>query len=991
MYKLYLSLSRYLTVLLLVITTTAWSQRNVTGQVTSQDDGSGIPGVNVVEKGTTNGTVSDIDGNFSINVAENATLVFSFVGFAGQEIAVGNQSSINVAMTPDVTSLDEVVVVGYGTQEKKEITSSVVELDEAEFNKGNINDPTQLLQGKVPGLSVYNRGGDPNRNSTIRLRGISTVGANTEPLVVIDGVIGASLDNVDPNDIESINVLKDGSAAAIYGSRGSSGVILVTTKRGSSRAGGLSTSYNGYVSAATIARTQPIMTPSEYVAAGGNDLGSETDWVDEVTRTGISHVHNIALSGGNESTTFRVSTNFRNVEGILEKSGFDQINARANFTHNTLNNKLKFDLNMALTNRKSDFSFNEALRYGVLFNPTAPIRFDNGDYYQAILFDNFNPVAILNQNVNEGKRKNLNFNAKVDYAILDNLTLTANYGQQYENNLNGEYYSRNSLFRGLNRGGLARRYTSDRSFSLFEGYATYSKSFSKMNMDVSAGYSFQEDQFEDFFLSLGNFPSDELGYYALETSGDRLSGLASLVDINSSRSPNSRIIAYFARVNLGFDNAIFFNASVRREGSTKLGADNQWGVFPAVGLGVDLNRYLDINNVDVLKFRVGYGVTGSLPNETGLAQDQYTYDFQSGGTVTKTRDANRDLKWEQKSEINLGLDFGLGGKLMGALDVYTRDIKDFILERNVDVAVYPSGRRFENAGSLKTNGIELSLNYNAVEFGRVRWNPGIVLSTYKTTLESYINDEEMRADLGAPGQNGTSMIRVAVGEEIGQIWGPVFSGVTTDDASTEANEGGRPVFSDLNGDGQVISNQGSALLPEGDFRELGKGLPSLELGFTNQVTVGNWDFNAFFRGAFGHSLVNTFRAFYEPIDPGAINSYNRVITDKAVDGLTSAQFSSLYVEKADFFKLDNVTVGYNIKNASTSVIRSFRIYANVQNAFVITNYTGIDPEPVLQDYGAIDNGGFLDLSTPDVLAPGLDRRNSYFTARTFTLGVNIGL
>lgn len=997
MYKLYLSLSRYLTVLLLVITTTAWSQRNVTGQVTSQDDGSGIPGVNVVEKGTTNGTVSDIDGNFSINVAENATLVFSFVGFAGQEIAVGNQSSINVAMTPDVTSLDEVVVVGYGTQEKKEITSSVVELDEAEFNKGNINDPTQLLQGKVPGLSVYNRGGDPNRNSTIRLRGISTVGANTEPLVVIDGVIGASLDNVDPNDIESINVLKDGSAAAIYGSRGSSGVILVTTKRGSSRAGGLSTSYNGYVSAATIARTQPIMTPSEYVAAGGNDLGSETDWVDEVTRTGISHVHNIALSGGNESTTFRVSTNFRNVEGILEKSGFDQINARANFTHNTLNNKLKFDLNMALTNRKSDFSFNEALRYGVLFNPTAPIRFDNGDYYQAILFDNFNPVAILNQNVNEGKRKNLNFNAKVDYALLDNLTLTANYGQQYENNLNGEYYSRNSLFRGLNRGGLARRYTSDRSFTLFETYATYSKSFSKTNLDFSLGYSFQEDQFEDFFLSLGNFPSDELGYYALETSGDRLSGLASLVDINSSRSPDSRIIAYFARVNLAFDNAIFLNASVRREGSTKLGADNQWGVFPAVGLGVDLNRYFDISNVDVLKFRVGYGVTGSLPNETGLAQDVYSYDFELGGTVTKTRDANRDLKWEQKSEINLGLDFGFGGKFIGALDVYTRDIKDFILERNVDVAVYPSGRRFENAGSLKTNGIELSLNYNAVEFGRVRWNPGIVLSTYKTTLESYINDEEMRADLGAPGQNGTSMIRVAVGEEIGQIWGPVFNRVSVGDGDGEdANnpdgiKEGAPIFTDLNGDGTVISNQGSALLPEGDFRELGKGLPSLELGFTNQVTFGNWDFNAFFRGAFGHSLVNTFRAFYEPIDPGAINSYNRVITDKAVAGLTSAQFSSLYVEKADFFKLDNVTLGYNIKNASTSVIRSFRVYANVQNAFVITNYTGIDPEPVLQDYGAIDNGGFLDLSTPDVLAPGLDRRNSYFTARTFTLGVNIGL
>jgi iron complex outermembrane receptor protein len=949
--------------------------------VTSAEDGVGIPGVNVVEKSTTNGTVTDVDGNYTLNVGENSTLVFTFVGYATQELAVGNQSNLNVTLNADVTSLDEVVVVGYGSQERKEITSSVVTLDEKEFNKGNINDPTQLLQGKVPGLSVYNRGGDPNSNSTIRLRGISTVGANTQPLVVIDGVIGASLDNVDPNDIESINVLKDGSAAAIYGSRGSSGVILVTTKRGTSRAGALSTTYNGYISAASVLRAQPNMSASEYVAAGGNDLGSETDWLKEVTRTGVSHVHNVAISGGNENTTFRVSTNFRNIQGILQKSGFDQVNARANLTHAALNNKLKLDLNLALTNRKSSFSFNDALRYAVLFNPTAPIRFDNGDYYQAILFDNFNPAAIIAQNENGGKRKNLNYNAKLDYSLTKNLTLTANYGQQYENNLNGEYYSRNSLYRGLNRGGLARRYTSDRSFTLFEGYATFSESFNKINMDLSAGYSFQEDQFEDIFIELGNFPSDALGFNALEASGDRLSGLASRVNINSNRSPDSRIIANFARLNLTFDNAIFFNASVRREGSTKLGEDNRYGVFPAAGLGIDLNRYFDIENVDVLKFRVGYGVTGSLPNETGLAQDLYAYSFQGGGNVSKTRDANRDLKWEQKSEINLGIDFGLGGKFIGALDVYTRDIKDFILERNVDVVVYPSGRRFENAGSLKTNGIELSLNYNGFQFGKTNWSTGIVLSSYKTTLESFIIEEQMQADLGAPGQNGTNMIRVAVGEEIGQIWGPVFDGV-------EGN--GAPRFADLNGDGVVVANQGSALLDNGDFQELGNGIPSLEIGWTNQITIGNFDINAFFRGAFGHSLVNNFRAFYEPIDPGAINSYNRIKTDKEVAGLTSAQFSSLYVEKADFLKLDNLTLGYNIKTPTAGLVRSLRLYANVQNAFVITSYTGIDPEPQLQDFGSVENGGFAG-TTPNVLAPGIDRRNNYFTARTFTFGLNIGL
>jgi TonB-dependent starch-binding outer membrane protein SusC len=990
MTKLYLSIRRYMVVFLLLGSIASFAQRTITGRVTASDDGSPIPGVNILEKGTSNGTATDANGNYSIQVSDGAMLVFTFVGYATREVQVGSQTTVNLAMESDVTALSEVVVTGYGTQEKKEITSSVVSLDEKAFNRGNINDPTQLLQGKVPGLSIYNRGGNPNSGATIRLRGISTVGANIQPLIVIDGVIGASLDNLDPNDIESVSVLKDGSAAAIYGSRGSSGVILVTTKRGSKRPGAVNASYNGYVSAATIQRKQPIMTASEYIAAGGNDLGSNTDWVDEVTRTGVTNVHNIAISGGNQTTTFRVSTNFRNVQGILRKSGFDQVNTRANLLHSALDEKLKVDLNMSMTNRNSDFSFNEALRYAVLYNPTAPIRFDNGEYYQAILFDNFNPVAILEQNINEGKRKNLNYNAKIDYEIVDNLILTANYGQQFENNLNGEYYSRNSLFRGLNRGGLARRYTSDRSFSLFEAYGSYTKSFNKVDMTFTGGYSFQEDRFEDIFIELGNFPSDELGYNALETSGDRLSGLPNLTNISSNRSPNNQIAAQFFRVNMTIDNGIFFNASIRREGSTKLGKDNRYGVFPSAGVGVDVLRYAELGPFSTLKARLGYGVTGSLPNESGLAQDLYVYSFQGGGNVQKTRDANTDLKWEQKEEINFGIDFGLNTKLSGTLDVYTRNIKDFILlNNNADPAIYPTGSIYENSGSLKTNGIELSLNYSSIQLGQVTWTPGIVLSSYKTTLESFRTNAQVRGNLGAPGQNDTFMVRVAVGEALGQIWGPVFAGVTVDDPETDENEGGRPIFADLNGDGQVKANPAAALDPDGDFKKLGNGIPSMELGWTNELRYKNWDLNAFFRGAFGHSLVNSFRAFYEPIDEGAINSYNRVITDKAVAGLTRAQYSSLYVEKADFIKLDNITLGYNFSTGGNT-LRNIRMYFNIQNAFVITRYTGIDPEPVLQDFGSPDNGAF-EGTTPDVLVIGIDRRNSYFTARTFTFGINIGL
>lgn len=977
--------------LLVLVFVTSWGlsiaqERSVSGKVTDGQSGEAIPGANVVIKGTSTGTITDFNGQYKISAPDGATLVFSYVGYVTSEIAVGSQSVIDVSLALDVTALEEIVVVGYGSQSKKEITSAAVALDSKDFNLGAINDPSQLLQGKVPGLSIYNKGGNPNARSTIRLRGISTVGANTEPLVVVDGVIGASLDNVDPNDIESVNVLKDGSASAIYGSRGSSGVIIVTTKKGS-RGGGITANYNAFVAASTILNQVNVMNKQQYIAAGGNDLGGETDWQKEVTQTGFQQVHNIAVGGGSGNTSFRVSTNFREVNGILRNSGFDQVNTRANITHSALNDRLTISSNLSMTNRESNFSFNEALRYAVLFNPTAPIRFpqaQGGGYFQAILFDNFNPVAIIEQNQNVGKRKELNFNTKVDFDVTDNFTVTANYAQQYTNGVFGQFYPATSLFRGYNRTGLAQRDVNDTKFSLFEAYGTYNATLNKTDLTFTGGYSWQQEQRENFGVELGDFPSNTLGFNALQTSYDRITG-AQLVNVYSGASPEERIIAFFGRVNLNFDNAVFFNASVRREGSTKLGANNRWGLFPALGLGVDLNRYLNISSFDIFKFRAGYGVTGSLPGQSGLAQDLVQYNFQGGGSSFLARAANPDLKWEEKAEINVGLDFSMNdGKLTGSLDVYNRNIKDFILERIVDPGIYGTDRRFENAGRLSTNGAELSLNYEAVKNSDFSWRPGVVLSTYKTKLKEFVFEgAQMRADLGAPGQNGTNMIRVAIGEEIGQIWGPRFSGNVSDNGS--------PIMVDLNGDGRVVASQGSALAPDGDFEVLGNGIPDLELGWTNIMTYKKWDFNLFFRGAFGHSLVNNFRAFYEPIDPGAINSYNRVITDKAVAGLTVAQFSSLYVERADFLKLDNATVGYTFDTKNMKAFSGIRAYFSVQNAFVLTKYAGIDPEPVLQDAGSSDNGGRpANEFNPDVLSPGIDRRNNYFTARTFTLGINVG-
>jgi len=960
---------------------------------TISDDDGPLPGVNILEKGTTNGTVSDFDGNYSINLTNSdAVLVFSFVGFSTQEVAVSGQGVVNVVLLVDAESLDEVIIVGYGSQTRKEITSSVVQLNEEEFNQGVVNSPSQLLQGKVAGLTISNRGGDPNSSGVIRLRGISTIGANTEPLVVIDGLIGGSLSNVDPNDIQSINVLKDGSAAAIYGTRGSSGVILVTTKRGSS--GASKFEYSSQLEVSSIANTVDNMSASEFVAAGGFDLGSNTDWISEVTRTGLTNVNNFAVSGGTDRTNYRISANIRNVEGILNNSGFDQLNARANLNTKILNDKVSVSFNTSYTNKESQFGFNEALRYAVLYNPTAPIygvdspfQFNSdqfGGYFETLgLFDSFNPVSIIEQNKNNGTTTEFNYGLNLKSDLTDFLTAHVSVSEQTIKRNNVEYYPVTSHFRGLASGairkGLARFYNSSSEIQQFETYLTYKGEYEKSNLTLTGGYSFQQSNFYDHFFELGDFPDDSLDYsYAIENSQDLLE--AGFIGANSGASPDDRIIAFFGRANYTFDDAIFVMASVRHEGSTKLGVDNQWGTFPAFGAGVDLNKYLELDNVDLLKLRAGYGVTGAIPGENGLSKEirNVIYDATTGAaSTTLSRAANPDLKWEEKAEINIGVEFS-SGKFNATLDVYSRDVKDFIIERTVDPAVFGVDRRYENAGKLNTEGLELTMNYDFVKNDDFSYNSGIVFSTYKSVLDEYVVDSEMRANLGAPGQNSTNMILVREGEQIGQIWGPVFSGEVVD---------GAQVFVDVNGDGELVLDP---LAENTDYTVLGNGIPDFEIGWTNQLTYKNWEMNAFFRGAFGHSLVNTYRAFFEP-RVGSQTGYNYINTELANPEITSAQFSSLYVEKADFFKLDNLSVGYNfdLSENTKKFIKSAKLSLTAQNVFTITSYTGNDPDPSLQDTGAADNGGFN--GATDVLSPGIDRRNNYFSARKFSLGVIINL
>lgn len=952
---------------------------------TVSDANGPLPGANVIVKGTQNGIATDFDGKYTLDgVPTDAVLVVSSLGYITQEIQVAGQATVDVVLVADANELDEVVIIGYGSSTKKEITSAVTTVSEEEFNQGTVNSAAGLLQGKVAGLSIYNKGGDPNSGATIRIRGISTIGANTSPLVVIDGVAGASLDNVDPSDIESINVLKDGSAAAIYGTRGSSGVILVTTKKG--RSGATSVEYNGSIATSEIANQVDIMSADEFIAAGLTDLSSKTDWIDEVTQTGITQIHNVAVSGGHDNTRYRISGNFRDQTGIVQSTGFDQFNTRANLSTKILDDKLKIEINTSYTKRNSDLGSGEIMKYATLYNPTAPVygadapfEFNEaqfGGYFETLgLFDSYNPVSIMNQLQNSATNTKFNYNFALTYDIVENLSVKMIYGAE-----NGKYnrktYNPTTLLRGGNatsptRKGWAELYTAETNTKLFELFGTYDKSWEKLDMTVTAGYSYNETDSFNHFLGLGDFPDDSMDWInRIQESYDlREEGY---VQANSFAMVDDRIIAFFGRVNLTFDDAIYFSASLRQEGSSRFGEDEKWGVFPSVGAGVDINKYLDLNNVDLLKLRVGYGVTGALPPGIGYSQNNKGTEYSSNGGFQTVNvgavQANPNLGWETKSELNVGVEFNMG-RLSTTIDVYSRDIKDFILRNDIDITQAGAEGDFEwqNSGDLTTSGFEISVNYDIIQKDNLTYNSGVLLSSYKSKLGEYVRPlGETRGNLGSPGQNSTNMLLVRPGEEIGQIWGPVFSGEIVD---------GVPQFVDLNNDGELITGQDQALNPDVDFAVLGNGVPDFELGWTNNLAYKNWTLNAFFRGAFGHSLVNTFRAFYEP-RISSQSSYNLVNTEYANDEITSAQFSSYYVEEADFFKLDNLSIGYNFVLKDNKYLEAIRVTGSGQNLFTITNYSGSDPEPALTDRG-------------DVLAPGIDRRTNYFSSTTFTLGLNI--
>jgi TonB-linked SusC/RagA family outer membrane protein len=974
----------------------------VSGKVTDET-GAPLPGVNVVVKGTTKGTTTDTEGKYSLEVdGDNAVLVFSFIGYTSEEVVVGTQTTIDIALTPDITSLSEVVVVGYGTQSRKNLTSSITTVKTEDLNRGAISDVGQMLQGKVPGMNI-SRSGDPNRAAAIVLRGASTLREGAQsPLFVIDGVIGADISILAPDDIASIEVLKDAAATAIYGNRAANGVIMITTKRPDK--GQAQVTYSGYLGIDKVSNQYDMMSATQlrdYLAKTGqslapaDDLGADTDWQKEVQRgTAISHNHNISLGGGSDQTLYSASVNYFDQEGIIKSSGLKRVIARLSMEQKAIRDKLK--LAFSVTNSISDAKYvpyrNTVLAQMLTYLPTVPVRNTDGTYYENPSNTGaYNPVAMLENGTERSKYNNLLGTMKAQLQLPFGLkydmnmsyqVFQSNYGSYY-NSYFTEHYNNvrntpdppgNPVFVVLKgRNGQAVRNSYKNTNKILETYLTWDKEFGNHALNVVLGYSWQENINGDGFqASSANFPVDNVSYNNLGL-GNPYAISDFRVDFGPDLYEEVRFVSDFARFNYNYNDRYLLQASIRRDGSSVFGVNEQWGYFPSVGAAwrISQESFLQQSTLfDDLKLRVSYGVAGNslgfTPYTTKLiygSQGTYYYQGVFESAIGAIQNENPDLRWEKTATTNIGLDFSiLKARVSGTLEVYDKRTTDLIFNYDVDKGQYPAqnGVLTANVGEMSNKGVEFTLNVAAVDKTDFSWNSTLNLAHNKNKIVS-LSDEKFQRDtifMVSPdggGQSGETVQVLMEGQPIGQFYTYQYAG---------KDETGLSQY--LATDGSLTTSPKS----QTDYRLVGSPQPKLLLGWNNSFRYKNFDLNVFFRGVFGNKIMNVTGADLNRASTVEYNNLPVSAASESVADANSHRYSSRYVESGNYLRLDNATLGYNFRNLGQDLKR-LRLYVSVNNLFVITNYTGIDPE--------INQGG---------IAPGVDARNFYPKTRTFLIGVN---
>lgn len=957
--------------------------------VIKDETGEPIIGATVRVKGQSEGTVSDFDGNFSLDVTSDNTLQISYIGYQTQEFAVGKQHHFSIVLEEDKKILNEVVVIGYGTQKKGDITSSVGSVKSEDFTAGAINDAGQLIQGKIASLSVTNPSGNPVGGTEISLRGNTTIlGASTNPLILIDGVPG-DFNTVAPEDIESIDVLKDGSAAAIYGSRGTNGVVLITTKK--SKGNNINeVQYSGYLSLSTIAKKPDFCDADDYrqqikdgLRDAAWDLGDNTNWIDAITRTGLSHVHNISFKGGNAQTNYIFNVNYRNLQGIFKRSDKEEFQGRAEVNHSMFDDKLRFNFQLlgnqtGYTATSDGGSFNTySWRQALIHNPTEPIKNADGSWHENTgIFNYDNPVSRIYECDGEQKISQTRFSSNITLTPIKELTFNALFSYDKINQEGGYYETKKHISNvrdGMN--GYASTGASSTVTKLVELTAQFHKNFGDHTIQALAGYSYQESTYSNQYERNYNFPTDLYSWHNIGVGQALKEGLGT----EYSYWLDTNLIGFFGRLNYNYKNRYLLMASVRHEAASQLaGTDKPWGTFPSVSLGWRITEEKFMKNqkvFDDIKLRAGYGVTGSQPSQSFLGVpllgygDYYLYNGQWIRALQPTQNSNDKLKWEEKHEYDIGADFSvLNYRLNVSIDWYYRLIKGLLYDYSVPSPpnLYTTTRA--NVGEMSNNGLEIMVNAIPVQTKDFKWKTTITFSTNSNKLKSLSNDLYQTSSdyfmtgwIEEPIKTESHIVRI--GHKVGDIYG--FKVVDVD-------ESGKWIY--LDKDGNRVNYDDFTHSFE-DKQILGNGVPKWYLGFNNQFRYKNFDLAINMRGAFGFQIMNGMRMFYENRSRQDWNrlrsAYDKVFGKAVLNTLCSEEFNSYYVENGDYWKIDNITLGYSFSKIN-KWIKALRLYASVNNAITITGYKGIAPE--------VSTSG---------LAPSYDNRDSYPHTRAFTFGMNV--
>ena len=970
---------------LLLVSSLTFAQSNVSGTV-KDANGEPLIGVSVLEVGTQNGAVTDMYGNYKLNVKPGAKLKISYIGFTPQTVKAGSNSQI--VLQEDNTALNEVVVVGYGTMRRKDVTSSITTVKAEDLNQGVFTDPGQMLQGKVPGLVVSSTA-DPNGSPTITLRGASTLRTGAmSPYYVVDGIPGVDISIVSPEDIESIDVLRDATATAIYGSKAANGVIIITTKKGAEEK--TNVSYNGYVAFDNILKKYDVCTADDLrqYAKDNNitlkDGGANTDWQDEVLRTGISHNHNVNISGGNGSTNYMISADLRKREGVIKMTGFDRFNVRSLVSTKTLKDHLTISIganmmygkHFGVPSGNEGASVLDAMNY---YSPTNAIKNADGTWTVGSGSKNYNPLALMEENKSETVWKRNQFVGKTALELWKGFVWSVNYSWSNYQSTYSAYNTRNSQLEGIgNKNGQATRNTYFGREQTFETYLNYDFKVGKSKWGLMGGYSWEEKKNNDGFgLSVEGYYNDDLGWYNMSYAQTILGVQNS---VQSGYLEKVRNISFYGRVNYSFDSRYMLQATIRRDGSSVFGKNNRWGTFPSVSAAWNITEEKFMQNqhiFDNLKLRAGYGISGNAMGfdvyssyNTYGASGTFVYDGKTYRTYGATKNANPDLKWESTGMLNIGLDFAfLKGRLNGTVEVYHKKTKDLIWSYPVSTTQYIYGWIDANVGEMTNKGIEFTLNAVPVRTKNFMWSTTLNLSHNKNTVDKMQNEIFHTTNLtqGDPMVAGVSADgwtqRIMEGEPIGTFYTYQYAGIVN----------GRSEYYvlDENGNrtGETTNNPSLK-----DRSITGCAQPKLNAGWNNTLTYKNWSLNAFITGVFGNDVYNSARAHYTSAQmfSDGKNVLKEFLNNPASDASGSLP-SDRFIEKGSYVRLQTLSLSYTFRNCFNDWIQDLTLYGTANNLFTITNYKGLDPEV---NMGGID--------------PGIDYRWSrYPHTRTFMVGVKI--